>query len=120
MAPLAEFTAHGSARPLSAAIEACAAERRLVNALVVPWESAATTIRMAVTSSKTDGWSIEHTNLGTIALDELGDGRTHIAVIAAAPAEAAAPPGDAAARDRQRALLMAFASQIRQKLGAQE
>ena len=125
MVALVEFTARGSARRLSSAIEACAAERRLVSALVVPWESTDAAISMAVTSSKTDGWAIEHTNLGTITLDELGDGRTQIAVIAAASESETAPaapadlqPGQSpSARDRQKALLIAFANQIRQKLG---
>src|SRR5687767_9553464 len=80
---IVEFTARGSARAVSAAIEAYAGERRVVTALVVPWESDAATLRMAVTATKSDGWAIEHTNLGTISLADLGGERTRVAVLAA-------------------------------------
>jgi hypothetical protein len=79
---LVEFTAAGAARAVASAIEAYAAERRIVSALVVPWESDAATLRMAVTSMKSDGWAIEHTNLGTISLVDLGNDRVRVAVVA--------------------------------------
>ena len=57
-----------------------------VTAIVVPWESDDTTLRMAVTAVKSDGWAIEHTNLGTIQLIDAGAERTAVAI-------AAEPPG---------------------------
>ncbi len=82
-AAIVEFTAAGPVRTVAAAIEAYAAERRIVSALVVPWESDAVTLRMAVTSMKSEGWAIEHTNLGTISLADLGGDLVRIAVVAA-------------------------------------
>lgn len=77
---LVNFTASGSPRALSRKIEDCAQQRRIVNALVVPWESSEETLTMAVTSVSSDGWAIEHTNLGTIRLTAVGDQRTRVAV----------------------------------------
>jgi len=74
-----EFVASGSARALSRAIEEFAADQRLVNAIVVPWESDATNLSMSVTAVSGDGWAIEHTNLGTIKLTDLGNDRTRFA-----------------------------------------
>lgn len=75
-----EFTAAGSAKVLSRAIEEFARSQGNVNALVVPWESDATRLSMAVTSVKTDGWAIEHTTLGTITLSSVGDETTRVAI----------------------------------------
>jgi hypothetical protein len=75
-----EFVAAGSPRVVSRAIEACADEQRMVSALVVPWESHPEALSMAVTSAKVDGWAIEHTNLGTIRLTDLGNQRTGVLV----------------------------------------
>src|SRR5262249_60892456 len=47
--------------------------------LVVPWESRGDVLSMAVTSVKADGWEIEHTNLGTITLTDLGRHATRVA-----------------------------------------
>ena len=77
---IVEFTASGTARATAAAIEAYAATRRVVSALVVPWESDAVALRMAVTSMNGDGWAIEHTNLGTIRLVDAGQERTDLAI----------------------------------------
>jgi hypothetical protein len=74
-----EFVASGSPRALSRAIEEFAADQRLVNAIVVPWESDATNLSMSVTAVTGDGWAIEHTNLGTIKLTDLGNDRTRFA-----------------------------------------
>jgi hypothetical protein len=71
-----EFVTAGSPRALSRAIEEFAAEERLVNAIVVPWESDATNLSISVTAVSGDGWAIEHTNLGTIKLTDLGNDRT--------------------------------------------
>jgi hypothetical protein len=78
-----EFTAAGSPRDVSRAIEQYAPGLGSMTALVVPWESQGATLSMAVTSVKADGWAIEHTNLGTISLTPLDEGRTRVAIIAA-------------------------------------
>ncbi len=101
-----EFTARGSARVVSRAIEEYARAQGHVNALVVPWESDASTLSMAVTSVKSDGWAIEHTNLGTIRLTAAGDEATRVAVERAAHDE----PKLAAVFDR-------FADQLRSQFG---
>lgn len=100
---IVEFTARGSNRALAAAIEELATERRVVNALVVPWECDATTVRMAVTATKADGWAIEHTNLGTVALDDLGSDLTRVVVTAESGSDASS-------------MIVAFARQIERKL----
>ncbi len=48
----------------------------------MPWESDATTLSMAVTAVKSDGWAIEHTNLGTIRLIDAGPEQTEVAIAA--------------------------------------
>ncbi len=113
--PILEFTAHGSPRDVSSAVEACAAERRLVNALVVPWECTPTLLSIAVTSTKVDGWAIEHTNLGTITLADVGDRRTKVSVTVAESSPDSPNPGT---RDERVALLTAFARQIERRLVA--
>ena len=105
-----EFVAAGSPRAVSRAIEACANEQRMVSALVVPWESSAETLSMAVTSAKKDGWAIEHTNLGTIRLSDLGGERTGVAITAD---DAACPPDGKLTR-----LFEEFARQIRLRFEA--
>jgi hypothetical protein len=110
-APILEFAAPGSPREVSSAIEACAAERRMVNALVVPWESTADVLTMAVTSSTVDGWAIQHTNLGSIVLARLDDRQTRVSVVASESLSAAADK-----RDELTALLAAFARQIEKRL----
>jgi hypothetical protein len=115
---IVEFTARGSAQAVSAAIEAYAAERRVVTALVVPWESDAATLRMAVTSTKSDGWAIEHTNLGTISLADLGGERTRVAVLAAPVVKDNNNTNrELDLHDEQRKLLTAFARQLERKFG---
>ena len=80
-----EFVVAGSPRTVSRAIEEYAIEQRMVNALVVPWESDEVTLSMSVTSARIDGWAIEHLNLGTIKLTDAGDDRTRIAIAPAEP-----------------------------------
>jgi len=77
-----DFVAAGSPRVVSRAIEACADEQRLVSALVVPWQSTRDVLSIAVTSARVDGWAIEHTNLGTVRLTDLGNERTRVEVFA--------------------------------------
>ena len=74
------FLAAGSPLVVSRAIEEFARGQGHVTAIVVPWESDATTLSMAVTAVKSDGWAIEHTNLGTIRLTDAGQDRTDVAV----------------------------------------
>ena len=70
---------------VSRAIEELARSQGHVTAIVVPWESDATTLSMAVTAVKSDGWAIEHTNLGTIRLVDAGPDRTGVAIDAGLP-----------------------------------
>jgi hypothetical protein len=77
-----EFVANGSPRVVSRAIEEFARGQGHVTAIVVPWESDDTTLSMAVTAVKSDGWAIEHTNLGTIRLTDAGAERTEVAIAA--------------------------------------
>jgi hypothetical protein len=114
---IVEFTACGSATSVSAAIEALAAERRVVSALVVPWESDASTVRMAITSTTGDAWAAEHTNLGTITLAGMGDS-TRVAVIAHEDDPAGAESLDRSAREKLTGVLVAFARQIERTLGS--
>jgi len=75
-----EFSTAGSPRAVARAIEEFARAQAHVAAIVVPWESDATRLSMAVTSVKTDGWAIEHTTLGTITLSSVGDETTRVAI----------------------------------------
>jgi hypothetical protein len=79
------FLAEGSPRVVSRAIEELARSQGHVTAIVVPWQSDATTLTMAVTAVKSDGWAIEHTNLGTIRLTDAGAERTEVAIAAELP-----------------------------------
>jgi hypothetical protein len=85
MGAFLRFTAAGSPRSVSRAIEECARGQGNVTALVVPWESDETSLSMAVTAARGDGWAIEHTNLGTIRLVEAGPARTEVAIEAEPP-----------------------------------
>ena len=79
------FTVIGSPPVVSRAIEEFARGEGHVTAIVVPWESHGTTLSMAVTAVKTDGWAIEHTNLGTIRLIDAGQERTEVDIAAEPP-----------------------------------
>ena len=79
------FIAAGSPHVVSRAIEELARSQGHVTAIVVPWESDATALSMAVTAVKSDGWAIEHTNLGTIRLADAGSERTDVAIAAESP-----------------------------------
>ena len=74
------FIATGSPQALSRAIEEYARGQGHVSAIIVPWECVGTTLSMAVTAVKSDGWAIEHTNLGTIRLIDVGPERTEVDV----------------------------------------
>jgi hypothetical protein len=108
--PFLEFTAAGSPMALSQAIEEHAARRRALQAIVVPWESTREALTMSVTSVNIDGWAIEHTNLGTITLTDLADGRTRVAL--------EVHPPDHPEKDRLVARLDAFARQLQARFQA--
>jgi hypothetical protein len=82
---LLKFIAAGTPRVVSRAIEELARTQGSVNAIVVPWQSNDTTLSMAVTAVNSDGWAIEHTNLGTIRLVDAGPDRTEVAIAAEMP-----------------------------------
>jgi len=86
-----EFTATGSPRTVSDAIEQYTTGRGSLSAIVVPWESDLITLSMAVTSAKGEGWAIEHTNLGTIRLTDLGDDLTRVIIATHEPVQAENP-----------------------------
>lgn len=98
------FTASGSPQVVSRAIEEYARGQGRVSAIVVPWESDDTTLSMAVTAVKSDGWAIEHTNLGTIRLKEAGAERTSVAI--------AAEPPDHPDQQKLAAVFETFARQV--------
>ncbi len=105
---LVDFTAPGSVGALSHSIEDYAQQRRIVSALVVPWESTDAAVTMAVTSVSGEGWALEHTNLGTIQLTDLGESRTRIAI-----SRATIDHEDEA---KLAAMLARFAGQLRETL----
>jgi hypothetical protein len=105
-----EFTVSGSAHVISRAIEEYARAAGHVNALVVPWESDASRLSMSVTSVKSDGWAIEHTNLGTITLTAIDADTTRVVI---------APPAVDAAREPALAQIFdGFARQLQTKFAA--
>jgi hypothetical protein len=73
------------------AVEEYARATGRVGALVVPWESDATTLSIAVTSVKADGWAIEHTDLGTIRVTDVGANAASVAIVARDSAAASQP-----------------------------
>jgi hypothetical protein len=105
-----EFTASGPPREVARAIEEFSSGERSLNVLVVPWESDRVTVRMAVTSSQGSGWAIEHTNLGTIKLTDLGNDSTRIAIAAHDP--------DHDEKRKLAALFDGFARQLQNKFQA--
>jgi hypothetical protein len=105
------FTATGSPHVVSRAIEEYARTQGHVTAIVVPWESDDTTLSMAVTAVKSDGWAIEHTNLGTIRLIDAGHDRTEVAI--------AAEPPDHPEPQKLAAVFERFARQVQSRFHAQ-
>jgi hypothetical protein len=104
---LFDFTAIGSPRAVSREIEVLATGLGSLTAIVVPWESDDATLSIAVTSTKADGWAIEHTNLGTIRLTALGNESTRVEISAEKP--------DHPENNRLVALFGGFASQVQSK-----
>ena len=79
---LFEFMTAGSPRTVSGAIEQLAHGQGSLTALIVPWESDRAALSMAVTSTQGEGFALEHTNLGTIRLTDVGNDTTRVEVIA--------------------------------------
>jgi hypothetical protein len=79
---LFEFMTPGSPRAVSGAIEQLAIGLGSLTAIIVPWESDRTTLCMAVTSTQGEGWALEHTNLGTVRLTDLGNETTRVEILA--------------------------------------
>src|SRR5579859_109538 len=79
---LFEFMTTGSPRAVSGAVEQLAIGQGSLTAIVVPWESDRTTLCMAVASTQGEGWALEHTNLGTVRLTDLGNETTRVEVLA--------------------------------------
>src|SRR6202140_2965313 len=79
---LFEFMTAGSPHAVSGAIEQLAMGQGSLTAIIVPWESDRTTLCMAVTSTQGEGWALEHTNLGTVRLTNLGNEMTRGEILA--------------------------------------
>jgi hypothetical protein len=103
-----EFTVAGSPGSISSAIEQYATGQSSLHAIVVPWESDKVTLSMAVTSARADGWAVEHTDLGTIRLTDLGNDLTRVVFAAREP--------DHADRKKLAALFDGFARQVQARL----
>ena len=103
-----EFTTTGSPPVISRAIEQYATGQGSLHAIVVPWESDDVTLSMAVTSAKAEGWAIEHTNLGTIRLTNLGNDMTRVVIASHEP--------DHIENQKMLALFNGFARQIQSRL----
>lgn len=79
---LFEFMTSGTPRAVSGAIEQLAIGLGSLTAIVVPWESDRTTLCMAVASTQGEGWALEHTNLGTVRLTDMGNETTRVEILA--------------------------------------
>ena len=104
---IVEFIATGTPRSLAQSVEQHATRLGAVAVLIVPWESDEGTLSMAVTLVNTDGWAIEHTNLGTVTLTDLGHDHTRIALFAKVD--------DHPERERLTPLLDTFGRQIQER-----
>jgi len=78
---LFEFLTAGSPRAVSGAVEQVAIGQGSLTAIVVPWESDRTTLCMAVASTQGEGWALEHTNLGTVRLTDMGNETTRVEIL---------------------------------------
>jgi hypothetical protein len=79
---LFEFVTPGTPRVVSGAIEQLARGVGSLNAVIVPWESDRTTLSIAVASTQGEGHALEHTNLGTVRLSDLGNDTTRVELLA--------------------------------------
>jgi hypothetical protein len=79
---LFEFMTAGSPRAISGAVEQLAIGLGSLTAIVVPWESDRTTLCVAIACTQGEGWALEHTNLGTVRLTDLGNEMTRVEILA--------------------------------------
>lgn len=79
---LFEFTTPGSPRAVSGAIEQLAVGLGSLTAVVVPWEGDSSTVSMAIASTQGEGWALEHTNIGTVRLTDMGNESTRVELLA--------------------------------------
>jgi hypothetical protein len=79
---LFEFLTPGSPHAVSGAIEQLAIGLGSLTAIVVPWESDRSTLSMAVASTQGEGWALEHTNMGTVRLTDMGNEMTRVELLA--------------------------------------
>ena len=79
---LFEFVTAGSPRDVSGAVEQVAIGQGSLTAVIVPWESDRTTLSIAVACTQGEGWAIEHTNIGTVRLTDMGNDTTRVEVLA--------------------------------------
>jgi len=113
MTEIVHFTAQGPAKSLASAIEAYALAQGHVSALVVPWESSPTTLNLAVTAVRAEGWAIEHTNLGTVTVTDNGGTSTRVVV-----SRAEAGSDADGSRQRLAAVFETFAKQLKARFEA--
>ena len=78
---LFEFITAGSPCAVSGAIEQFTIGLGSLTSVIVPWESDRTTLTMAVASTQGEGWALEHTNIGTIRLIDVGNETTRVEVL---------------------------------------
>jgi hypothetical protein len=78
---LFEFMTAGSPRAVSGAVEQCALGQGGLTAVIVPWESDRTSLCMAIAFTQGEGWAIEHTNIGTVRLTDVGNEMTRVEVV---------------------------------------
>jgi hypothetical protein len=102
------FLVSGAPAVIARAIEEYARSQGHVSAIVVPWESTPDVLSLSVTSVRTDGWAIEHVNLGTIRLSDTGGERTEVAV--------AAEPSDHPDQQKLTAVFDRFVTQLQRRL----
>jgi hypothetical protein len=105
---LFEFMTSGTPRAVSGAIEQFAIGLGSLTAIVVPWESDRTTLCMAVASTQGEGWALEHTNLGTVRLTDMGNETTRVEILA--------DLGGHAENQRLAKLFARFSSEVQSRL----
>ena len=99
-----QFTVPGSLSDVSKTIEEFAVGVGSLTAVVVPWLSDRTNVTMAITSTQGEGRFLEHTDLGTVRLTDLGNHSIRVAI--------EPRPLDHAEKQRMATLFVRFASQI--------
>ncbi len=104
---LLNFTVPGTPRDVCRAIAEFAVGLGSLSAIVVPWESDRSTVIMAVTSTQGEGRFLEHTDLGTVRLTDLGNDSTRVAI--------QPRPLEHTEKQKMAALFVRFTSQIQSR-----